>query len=95
MSRPEQIVLMSVMKLSGSHTFREFARASHGLRFVVLSLHVCMFACENYVCEFSRVLLEASGGVTTVMLRTGRNDHTTLTAPHPVRSAKLSTVGPG
>jgi hypothetical protein len=25
----------------------------------------------------------------------GRNDHTTMTAPHPVRSAKLSMVGPG
>jgi hypothetical protein len=41
------------------------------------------------------VLLEASAGVTTVMLLSGRNDHTTATAPHPVRSAKLSTVGPG
>jgi hypothetical protein len=25
----------------------------------------------------------------------GRNDHTTVTAPLPVCSAKLSTVGPG
>jgi hypothetical protein len=57
MSRPEQIVLMSVMKLSGSHTFREFARASHGFRFVVLSLHVCMREL------FLRVFASVIGGI--------------------------------
>jgi hypothetical protein len=44
----------------------------------------CSFMFEMYV-----VIVYACGMVT------GRNDHTTMTAPLPVCSAKLSIVGPG
>ena len=48
--------------------------------------------------EFSMQYSSVVQFLTIIMFSTssfGRNDHTTVTAPLPVCSAKLSTVGPG
>ena len=51
-------------------------------------LRVCVYSCAVLVNNIIHFIVVKS-------YCTDRNDHTTVTAPLPVCSAKLSTVGPG